>query len=608
MPARRPPGTAKFSCRMERLSAAGPLPVAGFVNDWTTVLPQIIAAGVLASLVTAAGAADRFWSFNALSPDWGVSGNWAPSGSPAAADDVQIGSSFANADATRLDADYAINSLELRRGASLSTEGFVLAAAGEILITGVSSTGGRASLAVPPTAGGPAVRAGDLVVSSDGDVLIGSAAVEVDGEFDVRQNGRLIGSGVITAARIRSDATIAAAGFAAGQPVADDAAVLTLQNPPGPPPPPTMPGGNRSMDLSGTFGQGRLEAVLGSIVVASPLDPAFNGPAEIGPGRSISFAGGAIGPSGAVTLGGAAGSASELSGQGVVGTPTALEFHGRLNVVDELARVQGVHFRDGAEIILDGGTLEVAGRGARIDGAVNFRDHAGGPGTVRVDNAPLTLGDGLFSSVTLEVSGGQSVIQIEPGGIGAAIVGNLDALNAGQAEFRFDLGGGVSSDRLVVSREAAIGGELILDFDPSAGPTPFSRWTIVESLEEPIVGRFGIVPESFPAAPVGTNWSTNWYVDYSRSDRVEVWLQLDGDFNRDGRVDAADYTVWRDTNLQSVELLADINDDQTVDASDYALWADRYAAVINGSAATIPEPAAAWLLSIGLLRVLRKRA
>jgi len=55
---------------------------------------------------------------------------------------------------------------------------------------------------------------------------------------------------------------------------------------------------------------------------------------------------------------------------------------------------------------------------------------------------------------------------------------------------------------------------------------------------------------------------------------------LIGDFNGDGFVDAADYTVWRD-GLGAV-----------YSQGDYNLWADNYGAIANAGAEAVPEPTA----------------
>jgi parallel beta-helix repeat protein len=51
---------------------------------------------------------------------------------------------------------------------------------------------------------------------------------------------------------------------------------------------------------------------------------------------------------------------------------------------------------------------------------------------------------------------------------------------------------------------------------------------------------------------------------------------LPGDYNRDGLVNTADYTVWRDTRGSLGELPADGNGDGRVDASDYGVWKSNF--------------------------------
>ena len=82
--------------------------------------------------------------------------------------------------------------------------------------------------------------------------------------------------------------------------------------------------------------------------------------------------------------------------------------------------------------------------------------------------------------------------------------------------------------------------------------------------------------------------------------------RLSGDYNADGIVNAADYTVWRDTAGQSgANLAADGTGpngtpDGVVDALDYQFWVAHFGATSSGggagASATVPEPASAWLL------------
>ncbi len=79
---------------------------------------------------------------------------------------------------------------------------------------------------------------------------------------------------------------------------------------------------------------------------------------------------------------------------------------------------------------------------------------------------------------------------------------------------------------------------------------------------------------------------------------------LTGDYNGDGEVDAADYTVWRD-NLGNAAMPpgsgADGDGDGNVTPLDYDFWADNYGNSNNSSAsaaAAVPEPSSLILLSL----------
>lgn len=78
---------------------------------------------------------------------------------------------------------------------------------------------------------------------------------------------------------------------------------------------------------------------------------------------------------------------------------------------------------------------------------------------------------------------------------------------------------------------------------------------------------------------------------------------LRGDFNRNGKVDAADYVLWRDTKGTSVtaSISADGNVDGTVDDLDYSLWRAHFGETAqvgfgeqpsfgSASGSAVPEP------------------
>lgn len=89
-----------------------------------------------------------------------------------------------------------------------------------------------------------------------------------------------------------------------------------------------------------------------------------------------------------------------------------------------------------------------------------------------------------------------------------------------------------------------------------------------------------------------------------------VEVPILGDYNDDGLVDIADYTVWRDTLGQTgSDLPADGTGDGVVDDADYTFWKDHFgqkiiaqagAVQLYGSSA-VPEPASIVVLGGALL-------
>jgi len=91
-----------------------------------------------------------------------------------------------------------------------------------------------------------------------------------------------------------------------------------------------------------------------------------------------------------------------------------------------------------------------------------------------------------------------------------------------------------------------------------------------------------------------------------------------GDYNGDGVVNAADYTVWRNNHGSEDDYHGDGNDDGIVDDNDYDVWRNGFGMVLDGggnggpgpggAGAAVPEPAAAGLVLIGSTILLMCRA
>lgn len=102
-----------------------------------------------------------------------------------------------------------------------------------------------------------------------------------------------------------------------------------------------------------------------------------------------------------------------------------------------------------------------------------------------------------------------------------------------------------------------------------------------------------------------TNATIGGGLNVKIDDLVTAVPVLAGDYNGNGIVDAADYTVWRDTLGSMSDLRA--NGDNSgasagkIDQADYTIWKSNFGAHFgSGAAAAVPEPASAWLIAFGL--------
>jgi hypothetical protein len=131
-----------------------------------------------------------------------------------------------------------------------------------------------------------------------------------------------------------------------------------------------------------------------------------------------------------------------------------------------------------------------------------------------------------------------------------------------------------SFDRLIVTGHAALGTQLLIELAGGYMPAAGDSFDLIDWGS--VSGTFNVL--QYPVLPGDLEW------DFSQASvtgvvRV-VSTALDGDYNEDGRVDAADYVVWR-KGLGMVYL-----------PDDYGVWREHYgnSNVGSGSGASLPAP------------------
>ena len=162
---------------------------------------------------------------------------------------------------------------------------------------------------------------------------------------------------------------------------------------------------------------------------------------------------------------------------------------------------------------------------------------------------------------------------------------------------------GSGYDQIQSTGTLVLGGALQLvlidGFVPAAGQT-------FDLFNGPsVVGAFSSV--QLPAV-AGLSWNA------SQLAAGILRLQITGDYNGDGTVDAADYTVWRDSLGRSgMGLAADGDGNGVIDQADYNLWKSNFGSHDGNGAGlsareSVPESNPVTLSLIGLTILLIFRA
>jgi hypothetical protein len=191
---------------------------------------------------------------------------------------------------------------------------------------------------------------------------------------------------------------------------------------------------------------------------------------------------------------------------------------------------------------------------------------------------------------------------------GTTLIADDAFVTAGSVEARglsIEVGGGVATGIGVYRPNSKlIAGELSISeltvtlangFTPHAGNSfDILDWQTLD-------GGFSV---NLPPLPTSLSWDES---QLFTAGVLSVVAALTGDYNHDGVVNAADYTIWRDTLGSTTDLRADGNNNGVIDQGDYDIWTANFGKTSNnglGSGARVPEPQTVDLLVVGCVACL----
>jgi autotransporter-associated beta strand protein len=224
-------------------------------------------------------------------------------------------------------------------------------------------------------------------------------------------------------------------------------------------------------------------------------------------------------------------------------------------------------------------------------GRLNINGTQSGGGSYTVEAGAMLGGTGVIggdATVVGTLSPGQSV--------GTLVIDGSVTFDP-SSEFVIEIAGiaAGSFDRLEVAGSASLDGSIRIELPDQVGgpyvPKLGDRFAILTA--QGGAGEMFDAIESPPLA-AGLAWALS---PGDVTVFLDVVAALPGDYNFNGIVDAADYTVWRNLlGQEGTGLVADGNHDDRVDEADYGIWKSHFGSTLGssgqagGESSVVPEP------------------
>lgn len=286
---------------------------------------------------------------------------------------------------------------------------------------------------------------------------------------------------------------------------------------------------------------------------------------------------------------------------------------GALNTSNTISgQITGFFNNGNAKITKVGtGTLTLAGANTyygltKVDGGTLVMNGTT-PGAAEVNSGAVLAGTGSFAGTVTVNAGGTLAPGDSPGKI---TVGALNLTSSGTLAMELaGIAAGTQYDQVVSTGAFSLAGSLVVTLANGFTPTAGDAFNLLDW--GTLSGAFSSL--SLPSLS-GLTWDTSQL--YVSGVLSVVSAGLLGDYNQNGTVDAADYTVWQD-NLGSATALA--NDDTPgVGADDYTRWKNNFGnsagagssapGSAGGNVASVPEPVSlVHLLSFALALLALRR-